>query len=82
MVSLCCSPRSPLVSNSDIAITIDGAAITRTAGEWPLRTTLFAVARVLSMEVADQLPGREVKERRARWSSGRFQLRYNDPPSR
>ncbi len=76
VISLCCGPNSPLVSNSEMAITIDAGLAIRTTGEWPLRTALFAVSRVLAMEVVAQLPEREINERRARWSSGRFQLRY------
>ncbi len=77
IISLTCSRKSPLLELTDISIVLD----TRGGGsdEWPLRTALFAVARALTLEVADQLRPAELQRRRARWSSGRFGIRYGPP---
>jgi DNA-binding MurR/RpiR family transcriptional regulator len=77
VLSLTCNPRSPLLAETEIALVIDARA-GGFDGEWALRTALFAVARVLTLEVASQIPGSEIRQRRARWSSGRFQLRYEE----
>ena len=46
------------------------------AAEWPLRTALMAVSRALVMSVADCIRVADLQRNRARWTSGRFGMRY------
>lgn len=73
VLALTCATRSPLLAQADLAVVLNGAG----REEWPLRTGLFAVARALTLEVADHLRPAELQRRRARWSSGRFGIRYD-----
>lgn len=74
IVSLTCSRKSPLLEVTDIPIVLDAGG--GRPDEWPMRTALFAIARAITLEVADQLRPAELNRRRARWSSGRFGIRY------
>ena len=78
VVSLTCNPRSALLDHTDVAILVDAKKAGAGASEWPLRTALHSVARALTLEVVNELPADELQRRRARWSSGRFGLRYDD----
>jgi len=45
--------------------------------EWPSRTAMTAVARAITLTVADQMPADELRHRRLTWTSGRFGIRYD-----
>jgi RpiR family carbohydrate utilization transcriptional regulator len=77
VVSLTCSPRSLLARNSTINIVMD-AGKGKFRSEWPSRTAMTAVARALTLSVADQMPADELRRRRLTWTSGRFGIRYEN----
>ncbi len=73
VIALTCTARSPLLGHADIAVVVDASGRL----EWPVRTGLYAVARAVTLEVADHLRPAELQRRRAKWSSGRFDIRYD-----
>ena len=76
MISLTCNRRSHLLDQTDVAIVVDARGVSQDESEWPVRTGLYAVARALTLEVAGNLSAGELDRRRAKWSSGRFGIRY------
>lgn len=77
VIVLTCNRRGPLLRHASVAIVLD-ARQARTEVEWPLRTAMLAVARSLSLYVADEFSQEELGNRRGTWASGRFGLRYDD----
>lgn len=75
VVALTCNQRSPLITSAAVPLVVDAARGKFTA-EWPLRTALMAVSRALVMSVADHIAPSDLNRLRARWTSGRFGLRY------
>ena len=75
VVALTCNQRSPLTTSATVPLVLD-AGKGKFAAEWPLRTALMAVSRALVMSVADCIPVADLQRNRARWTSGRFGMRY------
>ena len=74
-MALTCNQRSPLLTSATVPLVLDAARGKFTA-EWPLRTALMAVSRALVMSVADYIAPADLQRNRARWTSGRFGMRY------
>jgi DNA-binding MurR/RpiR family transcriptional regulator len=77
VVALTCNRRGPILRHTSIAILLD-ARQARVDSEWPMRTAMLAVARSLSMYVADEFSQDELGSRRSTWASARFGMRYDD----
>jgi DNA-binding MurR/RpiR family transcriptional regulator len=75
VIAMTCNPRSSLVKHASLKLIMDGQK-GRFTSEAPLRTALVAVSRALMSYVAQHLPVDELNQRRSKWSSGRFGLRY------
>lgn len=75
VIVLTCNPKSPMLKHATIQLVVDGQRGKFNA-EWPLRTALVAVSRALITYLTRHMPQDELNQRRSKWSSGRFGIRY------
>ena len=75
VIAVTCNAKSPILKHAAIQLVVDGQK-GKFEAEWPLRTALVAVSRALVIYLAHHLPQDELNQRRSKWSSGRFGIRY------
>lgn len=75
VIAMTCSNRSPILKHATVQLVID-AQKGKFSAEWPLRTALVALSRVLVVYLTQHMPQDKVNQRRSQWSSGRFGIRY------
>jgi DNA-binding MurR/RpiR family transcriptional regulator len=77
VLTFTCNARSTLARRSTIALVAD-ASRGKFGAEWPFRTAMIAVARAMTLAIADHLPADELARRRSTWTSGRLGIRYTE----
>jgi DNA-binding MurR/RpiR family transcriptional regulator len=75
VIAMTGSNRSPILKHANIQLVVD-AQKGKFNAEWPLRTALVAVSRALLADLTHHMPQDQLNQRRSKWSSGRFGIRY------